>query len=1227
MWSGSIRFLAGDAALCLLWASERVCCHRLNSAGQIAGSPHAAGDHLLTYTQLHDRSAALASFLQAQLTSSTISVADPTTGQSHGTAIGQHDYEAQVSKPASVNILELRAEVDQDGSLDDAFHLYYTSGTTGVPKGVLLSHRIVVAHAIGTIKERERVTCTNLASTMVTLMVNSPSAASVDLSSLRIVSSGGSPQSPAGVRRAIALFGCEFFLSYGMTECCGKITMSLLPEQHAMTAAEQFECICSSGRPFCLMDVRIVNEDGQDVVPGTQEVGEANLAHYKVPSKVHFVEQMPTTGSGKILKTALRTMFAGLRAGTSLLLVETCQQLVDEVHAVEASGARQGIMPAALPAALTSTRPSSQPVFISAMVHRVAGGQLPGIASLGTPTGSPAAPDRISAIPLHRWDVELPAWDQPMEPNARFGSVLQDLEYTRICADAGISLNAYYATGAHLSVTSGRIAYTFGLRGPAMTVDTACSSSLVTTHLATKALASQECLAAVSLGVNLCLVPSWTRACLRAGMLAEDGRCKSLDASADGYVRAEAVGAVALTTFDHPAGPVPAASNLIMLAGSAVNQDGRSSSLTAPNGPSQQAVMRAALGSQALAPADVQHLQMHGTGTSLGDPIEIGAATAVLMGPSVAVPATASADGFIVAPQALDSCLHLGVVAPGAGAKVPVSIGGFCVMTGTADGNQFSHRSHYHAATSAAKPMGAGGPEATPQLQPSKWSAPPEHIQIRPNPRGALSSLMAAPVDVTAAGQELKDGQVLLKVMAVGVNFRDVLNVLGMYPGDPGPPGSDCAGIVLRISSPATCNGLEPGDAVLGIAHGSLGTVVTANAAMLVRKPPMLRIEAAATIPTVFITVNVALHQSVLGSRSSAFADEAAVLGPMDVALNSLTSPGMVAASLASVSSCGRFLEISKRGIWSPQRMAQERPDVAYTLLAVDFLPAQVIGATLQSVTAGLAAGAMQPLRTICHPLPGVASAMRQMMQASHIGKVVVGQSAGAPRTLSVAITGGLGGLGLLTAGTLRAVYAPKLGGIEALQAAAPYLPLRQVILFSSVASLLGTPGQANYAAANAAMDGWATQQQTAGTAVVSIQWGAWVSSGMASGAVLARLHRIGQGVLASAGGSGAPLAQRAAGLPSTATPQISAAFILKEVQSAVTSVLGEAVGNDEPLMSAGLDSLGSVEFANSLSRRMGVQMPSTLVFDYPTIAAVTAYLTERRAECGCWSHFLPFRL
>jgi acyl transferase domain-containing protein len=130
--------------------------------------------------------------------------------------------------------------------------------------------------------------------------------------------------------------------------------------------------------------------------------------------------------------------------------------------------------------------------------------------------------------------------------------------------------------------------------------------------------------AGMAAGVGLLLSPNPTGMFQKAGMLAPDGRCKTLDAAADGYVRAEAAGMLLLQAYSADAAGSAGNSMLAVLAGSAVNQDGRSSSLTAPNGPAQQEVLRAALANGGLTPADLTGLQMHGTGTALGESYKFG---------------------------------------------------------------------------------------------------------------------------------------------------------------------------------------------------------------------------------------------------------------------------------------------------------------------------------------------------------------------------------------------------------------------------------------------------------------------------------------------------------------------------------------------------------------------------------------------------------------------------
>ena len=676
-------------------------------------------------------------------------------------------------------------------------------------------------------------------------------------------------------------------------------------------------------------------------------------------------------------------------------------------------------------------------------------------------------------------------------------------------------------------------------------------------------------------------------------------------------------------------------------------------------------------------------------------------------------------------------------------------------------------------------------------------SASPESagaVSLFPSPRGSFTAVLPRALPATPA----LPGVLELSVRAVGLNFRDVLNVLGMYPGDPGAPGVDCAGIIVSGAG-------EAGSAVFGMAPGALGTHVSAVADLLPPKPPALAFEAAASLPTVCVTVDLALRQAagvhagapvlvhaaagglgltaidalsrigsrvissagsflkralvrrrgveVLNSRDTGFAMASTLLtkgsGCASV-LNSLTSAGMIGASVAALSHGAAFADVSKRDIWSPLRMAGERSDVAYSFIATDFLPSSIAGRALTSLGVIVSQGALDPLPCVSHHIGVARDALRLMSHGTHVGKVVLRAAEEAPPGANGLFLGGTGALGSLcaewaavhgskhlrllgrtgrvggglaghlffasvtqlradvgvreeaahsvarlsgapaleailhsggflsdatlanqTPASVRAAMAPKATGLENLLAGgAGFAPLASNLLFSSVSSLVGSPGQANYSAANAVLDALAVRLQEAGAVGLSVQWGAWASVGMATldKDAAGGAHRLGVGVLsvtegvaalasilhgrsvvenafvpalafsafafnklravipqsskhflpATLGAAEDALAASHAVLQGSAAAQYplecedafqQKAAVMAVVTEAVCGLLERDVGLNEPLLDAGLDSLGAMELRNALSARLGMSLPSTLVFDCPSVDAIVGWV------------------
>lgn len=242
--------------------------------------------------------------------------------------------------------------------------------------------------------------------------------------------------------------------------------------------------------------------------------------------------------------------------------------------------------------------------------------------------------EAIDLDPLQRILLEL-AWEvfenSVYDPDALVGSKtgvfigIAVPDYANLIGDKKrydlTQLSAYSITGTVNSIASGRLSHFFGLQGPAVSIDTACSSSLVATHLACESIHRGECEMALAGGINLNLSPLPFVGLCRTRALSPDGHCKTFDVRGDGYGRSEGGGIILLKSLSNALRDGDRI--LAIIRGSAINQDGRSSGLTVPNGTAQELLINDALNQAKLTPDDITYLEAHGTGTSLGDRIEI----------------------------------------------------------------------------------------------------------------------------------------------------------------------------------------------------------------------------------------------------------------------------------------------------------------------------------------------------------------------------------------------------------------------------------------------------------------------------------------------------------------------------------------------------------------------------------------------------------------------------
>ncbi|AUX26444.1 hypothetical protein SOCEGT47_070070 [Sorangium cellulosum] len=265
------------------------------------------------------------------------------------------------------------------------------------------------------------------------------------------------------------------------------------------------------------------------------------------------------------------------------------------------------------------------------------GGFLAGVAAFDAPFFGLSPREAKHMDPQQRLGLET-AWEALEDAGMDVGGLRGSragvfvgsmwAEYDVLAARHFESISPHGATGNDPGMIAARIAYTFGLRGPALSVNTASSSSLVAVHLALQSLQNGECDLALAGGVNLILTPYNTIKMTKLGTMAPDGRCKAFDHRANGYVRAEGVGFVVLKRLSRAAADGDRIHAVVR--GAAVNNDGLTEGLTAPSVEAQEAVLREAYARAGVSPAEVDYVEAHGTGTPLGDRVEATALGRVL---------------------------------------------------------------------------------------------------------------------------------------------------------------------------------------------------------------------------------------------------------------------------------------------------------------------------------------------------------------------------------------------------------------------------------------------------------------------------------------------------------------------------------------------------------------------------------------------------------------------
>jgi len=823
------------------------------------------------------------------------------------------------------------------------------------------------------------------------------------------------------------------------------------------------------------------------------------------------------------------------------------------------------------------------------------------------------------------------------------------LDYAVLLRRAGLAVDGYDATGNSLAMIANRVSHAFDLHGPSETIDTACSSSLVALLRAAEALRRGICPAALVGGVNLALASDGFDGPAQAGMLSPDGRCKAFGAAADGYGRGEGVVVVLmkrLADAERDGDRI-----LGVLIGGAENHGGRAGALTAPNVAAQAALVQAAMAG--LDPRSISHIEAHGTGTALGDPVEINGlrrAYEALLGtdtvaePFIAIGTVKSAIGHLEAAAGLAGLVK--VLAAMDRGMMPASL--HCSPPNPyieLSGSPFRLLERAEPWPAGERPrragissFGFGGTNAHVVVEDYVPATPPRRQKLPPRPfattrfwlpgPGRSSTLIVTP-DWRPAALERGGRQTPRRLVATA--------------GLAIAPGLGAEIVPLPVDYAAAALGLievlrtVPGDALvqLAVPSGVLsGLAALLDSAALERPGLSVQTIDIDPVPTPDALARL-LADEAAGRHDSRvrYRDGNRLVRHWRDLSGTETTPWPARGIFLITGGMGGLGRLLARAI------ARSTPGAVLILSGTRPEDAER-AAFLDEIRA---LGAVAVYRQTDIAAPGAADRLVRGIVEVHGRLDIVLHCAG---TLRDGLIRGK------SAADLAAVLAPKVAGSEALMTACAGLDLSALVLFSSLAGAVGNVGQADYAAANGFLGALA---ETRGLPLVAIDWPLWAEGGMRADPATqdALFKRMGQRPLTTDSGLAALGRILAARVPHAAVlagddSRIRAFFAADRTEApaptegvaptdtarltdAVTARLrglfaqasgygADAIHADTPLEQYGIDSLMIARLNAALEDGPG-PLPKTLFFQHRTLAAIAAALVrDHGASCRRWT-------